>query len=95
MERGLLVDGSEDGSLGRLGGVEGGSEVELQALGDLVLELNLGAEEVGSGPGLSRVSSVRAALVLQVIIGEGPVPSETGNIGPSSDFLWSEFALAY
>lgn len=63
MERGLLVDGSEDGSLGRLGGVKGGSEVELQALGDLVLELNLGAEEVGGGPGLLRVSKVRVSSV--------------------------------
>lgn len=71
MERGLLVDGSEDGSLGRLGGVEGGSEVELQALGDLVLELNLSAEEVGGGPGLLRVSSVRNVISLRVIIGAG------------------------
>lgn len=52
MDRGLLVDGSEDGTLLRLGGVEGGREVELEALGDLVLELNLGAEEVRGGPGL-------------------------------------------
>jgi hypothetical protein len=52
VDRGLLVDGSEDGTLLRLGGVEGGGKVKLEALGDLVLELNLGAEEVRGGPGL-------------------------------------------
>jgi hypothetical protein len=54
VDRGLLVDGSEDGGLLRLGGVEGGVEVELEAVGELVLELNLGAEEVRGGPGLTR-----------------------------------------
>lgn len=87
MERGLLVDGSEDGGLGRLGRVEGGSEVELQALGDLVLELNLGAEEVGGGPGLRGVSRVRVSSVSRSSLARVSDPSETGNIGPSSDFL--------
>jgi hypothetical protein len=48
----LLVNGRDDGRLLRLGRVERGGEVELEALGDLVLELDLGAEEVGRGPGL-------------------------------------------
>ena len=48
----LLVDGADDGGLGALLGGEGGGEVELQALGDLVLELDLVAEDVGSGPSL-------------------------------------------
>jgi hypothetical protein len=48
----LLVDGSKDGRLLGLGGVKGGSEVQLQSLGDLVLQLDLGSEEVGGGPGL-------------------------------------------
>lgn len=52
MEGRLLVDGSEDGRLLGLGWVEGGSEVQLQSLGDLVLQLDLGSEEVGGGPGL-------------------------------------------
>ena len=52
VERGLLVDGSDNGRLLRLGGVQGGRNVELQALGDLVLELELSAEQVGGGPGL-------------------------------------------
>lgn len=52
VERGLLVDGSDNGRLLRLGGVQGGRNVELEALGDLVLELELGAEQVGGGPGL-------------------------------------------
>lgn len=50
MEGGLLVDGSEDGGLLRLGGVERGGEVEFETLGDLVLELELRAEQVGGGP---------------------------------------------
>lgn len=52
VDSGLLVDGSDDGSLGRLGGVEGGVQVKLEATSNGVLELNLGAEEVGGGPGL-------------------------------------------
>lgn len=52
MEGRLLVDGGEDGRLLGLGWVEGGSEVQLQSLGDLVLELDLGSEEVGGGPSL-------------------------------------------
>lgn len=57
VERWLLVDGREDGGLLGLGRVKGGSKVELQALGDLVLELDLGTEQVGGGPCLS-VSTV-------------------------------------
>jgi len=49
----LLVDGSEDSRLLRLGGVKSGSEVQLQSLGDLVLQLDLGSEEVGGGPSLN------------------------------------------
>ena len=52
MEGRLLVDGSKDGRLLGLGGVKSGSEVQLQSLGDLVLQLDLGSEEVGGGPGL-------------------------------------------
>lgn len=52
VERRLLVDGSEDSRLLRLCGVQSSREVELEALGDLVLELELGAEQVGGGPGL-------------------------------------------
>jgi len=48
----LLVDGSKDSRLLGLGGVKSGSEVQLQSLGDLVLQLDLGSEEVGGGPGL-------------------------------------------
>ena len=48
----LLVDGSKDGRLLGLGGVKSSSEVQFQSLGDLVLQLDLGSEEVGGGPGL-------------------------------------------
>lgn len=56
MDRGLLVDSSEDGGLLGLGGVEGGVEVKLEAVGELVLELNLGAEEVRGGPSLAKLA---------------------------------------
>ena len=52
MEGRLLVDGSKDGRLLGLGGVKSGSEVQLQSLGNLVLQLDLGSEEVGGGPSL-------------------------------------------
>jgi hypothetical protein len=48
----LLVDGSKDSRLLGLGGVKSGGEVQLQSLGNLVLQLDLGSEEVGGGPGL-------------------------------------------
>lgn len=53
MEGRLLVDGSKDGRLLALGGVKSGSEVQLQSLGNLVLQLDLGSEEVGGGPSLA------------------------------------------
>ena len=49
----LLVDGSKDSRLLGLGGVKSGSEVQLQSLGNLVLQLDLGSEEVGGGPSLN------------------------------------------
>lgn len=58
VDRGLLVDGSKDGSLLVLGGVEGGVEIQLEALGNLVVELDLGAEQVGGGPCLGVRGSV-------------------------------------
>jgi hypothetical protein len=52
VQRWLLVNGSDDSALLRFSRVESGSEVELETLGDLVLEFDLGSEEVGGGPGL-------------------------------------------
>jgi hypothetical protein len=48
----LLVDGSKNGRLARLGRVQGGSKVELETLGDKVVELDLSSENVGGGPSL-------------------------------------------
>jgi hypothetical protein len=59
VQRGLLVDGSQDGRLLGLGRVQGRGEVELEALGDLVLELDLGAEQVGRGPSLLAMRRLR------------------------------------
>lgn len=67
MQRRLLVDGSQDGRLGGLSGVEGGSKVKLQALGNLVLELELSSENVGGGPTLlheKKNKSARATFFL-------------------------------
>lgn len=58
VEGGLLVDGGEDSRLAALGWVERGSKVELEALGDKVLELNLGSKDVGGGPGLACESAM-------------------------------------
>ena len=62
MEGWLLVNGREDGRLLRLGRVQGSREVELETAGDLVLELNLGAEQVGGGPCLSVSDTLKARV---------------------------------
>jgi hypothetical protein len=43
--------------------VERGDGVELEALGDLVLELDLGAERIEGGPGLSDGQAVGFVVV--------------------------------
>lgn len=54
MEARLLVDGIEHGSLVHaLGRGKAGGETELESLGDLVIELDLGLEHVRVGPGVS------------------------------------------
>lgn len=52
MEASGLEGGGSDGSLSVLLRVEGSSEVELEALSELVLELNLSSKNVGGGPDL-------------------------------------------
>lgn len=64
VETGLLVGGSEESVLGLLLGDKGRDELELEALGDVVLELNVVAENVGSGPGLGEGDAVLAVLPL-------------------------------
>lgn len=54
VERGLLVDGSEDGSFLSLSWVESSGKVEFETLGDDVVDLDLSSEEVGSGPSLGK-----------------------------------------
>lgn len=53
VKAGLLVRRAEEHRLCVLLREERGGGVELEALGDLVLELDLGAERVVGGPGLS------------------------------------------
>ena len=53
MEAGLLVGSAEEDRLDVLIGLEGGCGLELEALGNLVIELDLVAERVGGGPALS------------------------------------------
>ena len=64
----LLVDGSKDGRLARLGRVQGGSEVELETLGNKVVELNLGSENVGGGPSLKEGSAMFMCEISNVVV---------------------------
>jgi len=59
----LLVRRAEEHRLCALLRVERGGGVELEALGDLVLELDLGAERVVGGPGLSDGQAVGFVVV--------------------------------
>lgn len=64
VEAELLVLDADLGVLLAIGGQETASDVELEALGDLVLELNLGGEEVASGP---RLGDGQAVLVVDIL----------------------------
>lgn len=76
MQRGLLVDGSDDRALLGLGRVQGGSQVELQALGDLVLQLDLGPQQVGGSPCLGEGDAVLEVNVLAL-----DVTGDSGRLG--------------
>ena len=52
MEAGLLVGGGEERGLGTRVGGESSLEVELDALGNLVVDLNLSLQDVGGRPAL-------------------------------------------
>ena len=65
MKAGLLVDGGQQSRLGTLLRQQSGGEVELETLGNLVLELNLGAKHVRGRPGLGEGETV----VLEVVFG--------------------------
>jgi len=64
VETELLVVDTNLGVLLALGGEEASNNVQLQALGDLVLKLDLGGEEVAGGPGLSDGQTVLEVDVL-------------------------------
>ena len=64
VEAELLVLDTNLGVLLALRGEETSNNVQLQALGDLVLDLNLGGEEVAGGPGLSDGQTVLEVDVL-------------------------------
>jgi len=73
VETRLLVDCSQQGGLGALLRQQSGREVELQTLGNLVLELNLGPEHVRGRPSLGESEPV----VLDVVLGL-EVPDDSG-----------------
>ena len=58
MEAGLLVGGGEESRLRTGVGGEGGRELELDTLGDLVVNLDLGLEDVARRPGLGERQAV-------------------------------------
>jgi hypothetical protein len=64
VKAGLLIGRTEEDRLCVLLGVDGGCGVELEALGDLVVELDLVAERVVGRPGLSDGQAVGLVGVL-------------------------------
>jgi hypothetical protein len=58
VQTGLLVCSAKKHRLGVLLRVENGGGLELETVSDLVLELELGAENVRGGPGLSEGKAV-------------------------------------
>jgi hypothetical protein len=64
VEARLLVGDVQEGVLGALVGEESGADIELEALSDLVLELDGSAEGVGGGPGLGESEAVGLVRVL-------------------------------
>ena len=73
MEAGLLVGGGEESRLRTGVGGEGGRELELDTLGDLVVNLDLGLEDVARRPGLGERQAVGLVeeLGLDVAADEG------------------------
>jgi hypothetical protein len=58
VQTGLLVGSAKKHRLAVFLRVENGGGLELEAVSDLVLELDLGADNVGGGPGLSEGKAV-------------------------------------
>lgn len=69
VEAGLLVDSVEERGFLALVGEEGGGQVKLEALGNLVLELDLGLEDVGGRPRLGEHDAVLVVGVLGLNVG--------------------------
>lgn len=94
VQRRLLVDGSHDSALLGLGRVQGGGQIKLQSLGDLVLQLDLSPQQVGGGPCLGKGDAVLEVNVLALdvtgnggglgVSGTGDL--EGGRVGRSLDF---------
>lgn len=71
MDTGLLVDGVHE-SRSRLGSLlrkQHAGDIKLEALCELVLELELSAESVGSGPSLSGNDTLLEVRVLGLNVG--------------------------
>lgn len=64
VQTGLLVGGGEKSVLSLLVGHQGGHQLELESLGNVVLELNVVAEHVGSRPCLGESHAVLSVLPL-------------------------------
>ena len=64
VEARLLVGGGDKSALAGAVGRERGVQVELEALGKVVLRLDLGAEEVGGGPRLGEDEAVGLVGIL-------------------------------
>lgn len=64
MDTRLLVDSIENSGLLTLLREQGGAQIKLQTLSDLVLKLHLGFEDVGCRPGLGEDETVLGIGVL-------------------------------
>lgn len=81
VEARLLVDSGQQSGLGALLRQQSGGEVELETLGNLVLELDLGAKHVRGRPGLGEGETV----VLEVVFGLEVAGDEGLGIPDESD----------
>jgi hypothetical protein len=74
----LLISGTEEDRFCVLVGVESGGSLELEALGDLVVELDLVAERVGGVPRLGDGQAVGLVRVTASVDLEGDVRGSRG-----------------
>ncbi|GAO49076.1 hypothetical protein G7K_3235-t1 [Saitoella complicata NRRL Y-17804] len=91
VESGLLVGSEKLSGAGTSLRLEGSKGIDLEALGDVVVELDLGGQEVGGGPALGKGEAVNAVGVLALEVTSdgtfgvlGTLDGEEDTVGGSS-----------